>query len=481
MGAMTDTSRCPFRAVVTTDPELDDLNSMLRLLLYGNEIEIAGLVYSSSKFHWAGDPTLGIEPRRWPAPGDVLHIDCAVEAYAEVYDTLVRHDVRYPHPDHLRSMIRMGNVLDEGDMREPTPGSELIVDVLLEDDPRPVFLQAWGGLNTIARALQSIEERYSGTAGWETIRNWVVDRAVITSFWLQDDTFTEYIRPVWPEIEHRDVATMIWGYLARDVVLPEDAHTLSPEWTRVNVTEVGPMGAAVRVWGDGLQMAAGFDEGDFFGIAGATKEELEAQGYWVWMPPQEAGGFISEGDSSNFALLIDNGLRSWQHPSFGGWGGRQTQSPDDPNQWSNEHTHDAAPDGTTPKDYHAARWWGAIQRDYAARLRWTVTREVAAANHHPVIEITQGLELTAAPDTDVRLDATVSDPDGDHVDVTWWQYCEAGTYPGRIELHPDGPTSVVVKAPADAQSGQTIHVIAEATDDGTPPLTRYQRVIITVA
>jgi hypothetical protein len=35
------------RTVITTDPELDDLNSMLRLLLYSNEINIVGLIYSS--------------------------------------------------------------------------------------------------------------------------------------------------------------------------------------------------------------------------------------------------------------------------------------------------------------------------------------------------------------------------------------------------------------------------------------------------
>jgi hypothetical protein len=43
------------RIIVTTDPELDDLNSMLRLLLYSNEIDIAALVYSASNFHHQGD------------------------------------------------------------------------------------------------------------------------------------------------------------------------------------------------------------------------------------------------------------------------------------------------------------------------------------------------------------------------------------------------------------------------------------------
>jgi len=34
--------------------------------------------------------------------------------------------------------------------------------------------------------------------------------------------------------------------------------------------------------------------------------------------------------------------------------------------------------------------------------------------------------------------------------------------------------------PADAKTGDTIHLIAEVTDSGKPPLTRYARVIVTV-
>ena len=38
----------------------------------------------------------------------------------------------------------------------------------------------------------------------------------------------------------------------------------------------------------------------------------------------------------------------------------------------------------------------------------------------------------------------------------------------------------IVHVPAEATAGDTIHVVAEAADDGTPPLTRYARVVITV-
>ena len=463
--------RSPFRLVVTTDPELDDLNSMLRLLLYSNEIDIAGLVYSASQFHHAGDPGLGVEPHRWPAPGETLHIDQAIDAYAEVAGTLVGHDPRYPSADYLRSLVRMGNVRQVGDLSEPTPGSDLVAEVLLDPDERPVFVQAWGGLNTIARALESIEETHGASEAWPAIRSRIG---------LQDDTFLDYIRPRWPELEHREVATRIWGYLARDAVRSEDAHFLSAEWTRANVSTVGPIGHAYRVWGDGKQMANGFDHEDYFGIAEPITAELETAGYWVWMPPQPRGAWISEGDSSNFALLIDNGLRSWEDPTYGGWGGRQAPNPDDARQWSSSFAHDAAPDGTTPLDFAAARWFAAVQNDFAARLRWSVTSDVASANHHPTLTITEGLAVTAAPGSAIALHAVVADPDGDDVFVSWWQYREAGTCPLVATIEAGDDAGAVVHVPAGAEPGQTIHVIAEATDNGEPPLTSYQRVVVTV-
>lgn len=46
------------RTVVTTDPELDDLNSMIRLLTHAAEIDLRGLIYAGSRFHTTGDPAL---------------------------------------------------------------------------------------------------------------------------------------------------------------------------------------------------------------------------------------------------------------------------------------------------------------------------------------------------------------------------------------------------------------------------------------
>src|SRR4051812_47793589 len=45
------------RVVVTTDPELDDSNSLLRFLLNSTDFRTEGLIYASSQFHWKGDGT----------------------------------------------------------------------------------------------------------------------------------------------------------------------------------------------------------------------------------------------------------------------------------------------------------------------------------------------------------------------------------------------------------------------------------------
>ena len=45
----------PARVIVTTDGECDDQNSLRHMLLYANDLDIAGIVYSASQFHWQGD------------------------------------------------------------------------------------------------------------------------------------------------------------------------------------------------------------------------------------------------------------------------------------------------------------------------------------------------------------------------------------------------------------------------------------------
>ena len=45
-----------------------------------------------------------------------------------------------------------------------TEGSDFIKNILLDDKPGPVYLQIWGGTNTIARALKAIENQYKSSS-----------------------------------------------------------------------------------------------------------------------------------------------------------------------------------------------------------------------------------------------------------------------------------------------------------------------------
>ena len=73
-----------------------------------------------------------------------------------------------------------------------------------------------------------------------------------------------------------------------------------------------------------------------------------------------------------------------------------------------------------------------------------------------------------------------SDPDGDQLNFRWWQYAEAGSYKGNVALDGSDQAHASFIIPADAKSGDTLHFICDVTDNGTPALTRYQRVVVTV-
>lgn len=468
------------RVVVTTDPELDDSNSLIRYLLYSTDFRTEGLIYASSGVHWKGDgqgtkwfvagreytrnglDICPCESWRW-AEGERF-IDDVVERYEQAYPNLKAHHAGYPSPAELKSKIRVGNVEFDGDFSKDTPGSDLIKQLLLDDDEGPLYLLAWGGGSTIARALKSIEDQYATTPQWPAIREKVSRKAIIQAFGDQDNTIGSYIQPTWPQIEFRQMATRTYGYGARGAVQPQDQVYLTAGWTRENVSSRGPLGEFYRVWGDGKQMVEN-DIFDYFGFSGMNADQLRSMGYQVWTPVQEQGSWISEGDTSTFMNLLDNGLRSCQDASFGGWGGRGAV--------------DAGPNGPDPQ-FASARFFGAAQRDFAARLRWAVTPTFGGANHEPRVTIAGPLDVTARPGETLRLRGEVSDPDGDAVTVRWWQYTDADTYAGQVALSDPASLATGVQVPSDARPGDTIHLILEASDDGSPSLTRYQRVVVTV-
>lgn len=477
------------RVLITCDPELDDLNSLIRLLLFSTDFRVEGLVYASSQFHWKGDgkgtqsyvpgreySRNGIdygpmESYRWDPEERFIHD--AVEAYEKVYDNLIIHNPSYPSPSFLKSKIRMGNVEFDGDFSKDTPGSELIKNVILDDCPDQIFINAWGGASTIARALKSIQDIYEGTEQWDDIKSKVNNKVILSLSGDQDDTYAKYIRPFWPNIKQTEigVANVGLAYNAQMRTSDESAIFYSPEWMHANITSKGPFGELYRVWGDGKQMSKD-DKFDFFGFSDISAEELKDQGYVVWTQIQPKGSFLAEGDTYCFLNLFDNGLRGHEDLSFGGWCGPRMELPDSiknksmPEIMGYRRLNNTYPDFTP-----------AVMNGLAARFKWSVTSNYNKANHEPII--IGPTDISASPGEKVKMKYKISDPDKDRVTVKWWQYT-TNSYDGKINVENPSSSDTFLIIPNDAKPGEQIHMILEATDNGQPQLNRYHRVIITI-
>lgn len=130
----------PPRVVVSTDiggTDPDDFQSLVHLLVYADSFDIEGLI--SSPF----------------GPGRKAHILETLECYERDYSNLKRWSSRYPSPDVLRAMTMQGEteVAPYSGVRGPTEGSRWIVTCARRDDPRPLHVLVWGGIEDLAQAL----------------------------------------------------------------------------------------------------------------------------------------------------------------------------------------------------------------------------------------------------------------------------------------------------------------------------------------
>lgn len=440
------------RVIATSDGEIDDECSMVRFLLYANEWDIEGIVTSSSQYHWQG--------HRWA--GDDW-IDPYLNAYEKVYPNLVKHDSEYPKPEYLRSRTKLGNVKSEGDMDEETLGSELIVNVLLdESDDQPIWLQAWGGPNTIARALKTIQEKHPEKMAY------VANKIRFFFIWEQDSTYQDYIRPNWgkyniPTIVSDQFIAIAYDHQRKEIP-QEMKRYYSAEWMNQNLLQ---------------------DHGPLLDLYKAHDD----------------GRFRSEGDSPSFLHVIPTGLRSAELPGWGGWGGRYVKVREniwlDPvlepgyeypegrwygnSAWGRSRVSKKIPSDEKLTAYLKPmwRWIDVIQNDFAARADWCV-KSFEKANHPPVVKFIHANDLKVKPGSKVKLSARGTDPDGDSLTYRWWQYEEADTYKGSIDIENAEKQNASFTIPSDANKGKTVHIICEVTDNGAPPLTRYQRVVIEI-
>ena len=356
-------------------------------------------------------------------------------------------------------------------------GGQLLLERILAPSLQPLWILCWGGTNVLASVLLKIDDSYPPEDSQRLLsrlRVYAISDQDDTSAWIRNsfpDIF--YISSVHGWNQHGMAAwTGISGekYYGFDQGGPDFAK-MEKHWIKDNI-QVGPLGSAY--------------------------------------PDYQS---IAEGATPSFLYLVQNGLGSAEFPDYGSWGGRYARTDISADGLNSNHYSDAVDrvrglDGRMYTSNHAAiwRWRNAFQDDFAARIRWTMDPDFSKANHHPVVAVNgdfglHPLRLEAEAGETVTLDASRTyDPDaGDKLIFKWWHYREptatqwsVDAEVSEVEIRPldESGTKVQVTLPSAERcaveweskqpvaKGQLLHLILEVTDNGTPALTTYRRVLI---
>jgi hypothetical protein len=424
---------------------------LVRLLLYSNEIDIEGIIPTTSEFQPDSVRPDYVFPR--------------IDAYEQVQANLAKHAAGFPTADHLRKLVAVGppvlgqQAVGEGKLSD---GAKLIIDVVDRPDPRPVWVSIGGGANTLAQALDYVQKtRSPGALGAfvSKLRVYSISDQDDSGAWIRQE-FPKLLYIVTPSVPdgNEDFIKATWLGISSDLV--NDSRGVDPTkvhepWLDANIHNKGPLGA-------------------------------------VYPPIQ----YIMEGDTPSWLSLVNNGLNAYRNPSWGGWGGRyewRLSYGESHPIWTNGSASQDTVTGIDGNLYRSDqatiwRWRDAYQNDFSARMDWTIN-DYQHANHNPNVVVNgvpgKGvLTINAVVGVPVSLSAAgSSDPDGNQLQYQWIAYNEAGIQllsfhvpPSRIAISGAQNQAVMVTV----SSPGVAHVILAVTDNGVPNLTSYRRVILNV-
>jgi hypothetical protein len=436
------------RLVVLTDIgphdiEPDDHESMIRLFAHADLFEIEALIATTG---W----NTGNYPPSWM---DILKT--TIDAYEKDIPNLMKRSGQtgflsladeskpqeigyWPSPAYLRSRTMLGSskmgysVLGDNNN---SAGSDQIIKLADENDERPIHISVWGGANTLAQAIRRVQKERTA----EQLKTFLHKIRVYT--------ITDQDKP-WGSTVAFSISSHQWmrREFEKDLLFIWDECA----WLHQNST-------GVNRW---TEYAA----------------NIQGHGFLGAQYPKYRWGV--EGDTPSFLYLMPVGLSDPDIPTQGGWGGyfEWMKSPD---SVTSAYTNYQGTSAYTICMKYVSYFYPANFNNFAARMDWA---KDGKGNRNPVVNVNGDSTLSVVTmrplqGTSVTLDASgSSDPDGDKLTFKWWILPEAGTYTRAVTIADADSNRITINVPADS-AGKSFHVICEVTDNGTPNLTGYRRII----
>ena len=429
--------------IAPADVEPDDMESMVHLMVYADMFEIEALITSVG---WNCDPY----PMEW---SQYLHR--VIDAYEKDLPHLMKRSDQtsflpmdeengsqktgyWPSADYVRSRAVMGSI--HGGIKaigenNTSPGSELLIQLADEDDPRPIYVAAWGGANTLAQAIWQIKQTRSAEELKKFVRKFRIYTITDQDMHYNMRMNRAYSSHQWLRQAFQDDLQFIWD-----------------EGTWQEQCELGK-----RNWT-------------------MHQQHIQTKGNLGKEYPNYKWGV--EGDTPSFLYVMPNGLNDPEDPAQAGWAGYHQRGLC-ADSLTTAWTSWQEPVRSISVGYKQ-RFYPIELNDFMARMLWADKGE---GNRNPIVCVNgyrgpSPLVLqTKAGDT-IRLDASgSSDPDNDAIDFQWWQQPEIGT--AKLTIGDAEHAVTTVNVPADAK-GQTLHLVCEVYDQGAFNLRSYQRIIIVI-